>query len=184
MEGLTTPPYSLGTKLFIAVCRSTSSAMTPTCIYASPTGSINLGIFTVGNLLLSYISNLPPGVTNEGLEAKFLSRCWGSKSIPVNYSAYIKQFLAPLSGTPVYKIGELHTIFYLLFLVLLVYLPVLPLCPLSKVPKNQLPCLLLWVPLKIPSCVTSLVTTTMTLSALLLLHLPLQHLHMKLNLLY
>src|SRR4051812_5001615 len=36
----------------------------------------------------------------------------------------------------------------------------------------MLPCLLLllWVPLKTPSCVTSLVTTTMTLSALLLLH--------------
>ena len=34
------------------------------------------------------------------------------------------RFLAPLSGTPVYKIGELHTIFYLCFLVLLVYLPV------------------------------------------------------------
>src|SRR4051812_10502617 len=35
-----------------------------------------------------------------------------------------KQFLAPLPETPVYKIGELHTIFYLCFLVLLVYLSV------------------------------------------------------------
>src|SRR4051812_29359864 len=34
------------------------------------------------------------------------------------------KFLAPLPGTPVYKIGELHTIFYLCFLVLLVYLSV------------------------------------------------------------
>ena len=34
------------------------------------------------------------------------------------------EFLAPLPGTPVYKIGELHTIFYLCFLVLLVYFPV------------------------------------------------------------
>src|SRR4051812_21556208 len=58
--------------------------------------------------------------------------------------------------------------------------------PYQKYQKNQLPCLLLllWVPLNTPSCVTSLVTTTMTLSALLLLHLPLQHLPMKLNLLY
>src|SRR3954470_12901949 len=45
------------------------------------------------------------------------------------------QFLEPLSGSPVYKIGELHTIFYLCFLVLLVYLSVLLLCPLSKIPK-------------------------------------------------
>src|SRR3954468_9894161 len=45
------------------------------------------------------------------------------------------KFLAPLSATPVYKIGELHTIFYLCFLVLLVYLFVLILCPLSKIPK-------------------------------------------------
>src|SRR3954469_1893487 len=43
--------------------------------------------------------------------------------------------------------------------------------------------LLLWVPMKTPSCVTSLVITTVTLSTLLLLHLPLQHLLMKLNLL-
>src|SRR3954470_11017533 len=43
--------------------------------------------------------------------------------------------------------------------------------------------LLLWVPMETPSCVTSLVTTTMTLSAILLLHLPLQYLLMKLNLL-
>ena len=36
--------------------------------------------------------------------------------------------------------------------------------------------------MKTPSYVTSLVTTTVTLSALLLLHLPLQHLLMILNL--
>src|SRR3954468_651099 len=56
----------------------------------------------------------------------------------------------------------------------------------QKYQKYLLPCLLLllWVPLKTPSCVTSLVRTTVTLSALLLLHLPLQHLIMKLNLLY
>src|ERR1041384_119682 len=49
--------------------------------------------------------------------------------------------------------------------------------------KYQKYLMLLWVPMKTPSCVTSLVTTTVTLSALLLLHLPLQHLLMKLNLL-
>src|SRR3954464_12814852 len=49
--------------------------------------------------------------------------------------------------------------------------------------KYQKYLLLLWVPMKTTSCVTSLVTTTVTLSALLLLHLPLQHLLMKLNLL-
>src|SRR3954463_14546763 len=32
------------------------------------------------------------------------------------------KFLAPLPGTPIFKIGELHTMFYLCFLVLLVYL--------------------------------------------------------------
>src|SRR3954466_13237246 len=54
---LTTPLYSLGEKLFVSVCRSTSSAVTPTCISWSPTGSIlNLSIFAKGNLLLHCIS--------------------------------------------------------------------------------------------------------------------------------
>src|ERR1043165_5258596 len=44
--------------------------------------------------------------------------------------------MAPLLGTPVYKIGELHTIFYLCFLVLLVYLSVFTFVSLiKKVPK-------------------------------------------------
>src|ERR1041385_6962986 len=91
------------------------------------------------------------------------------------------QFLAPLLGTPVYKIGELHTMFYLCFFSLVS----LPFCFFCCVPyqKYQKYLLLLWVPVKAPSCVTSLVTTTVTLSALLLLHLPHQHLLMKLNLL-
>src|ERR1041385_8585974 len=56
-EELTTPLYSLGEKLFVSVCRSTSSAVTPTCISWSPTGSIlNLSIFAKGNLLLHCIS--------------------------------------------------------------------------------------------------------------------------------
>src|SRR3954466_9677016 len=54
---LTTPLYSLGEKLFVFVCRSTSSVVTPTCISWSPTGSIlNLSIFSKGNLLLHCIS--------------------------------------------------------------------------------------------------------------------------------
>src|ERR1043165_1805286 len=45
------------------------------------------------------------------------------------------KFLAPLLGTPVYQIGELHTIFYLCFLVLLVYLLVFTFVSLIKIPK-------------------------------------------------
>src|SRR3954465_6192714 len=78
----------------------------------------NLGIFTEGNLLLS-TSNLPLGVTNE-------ESCHSVSSI----------FLAPLPGTPVYKIGELHTIFYLCFLVLLVYFSVFTFVSLIKNTKN------------------------------------------------
>src|SRR3954470_18203034 len=49
--------------------------------------------------------------------------------------------------------------------------------------KYQKYLLLLWLPMKTLSCVASPVTTTVNLSALLLLHLPLQHLLMRLNLL-
>ena len=61
--------------------------------------------------------NLPLGVTNDGRQA-------------------IKQFLAPLPGNPVYKIGELHTIFYICFLVLLVYLSIFTFVSLIKNTKN------------------------------------------------
>src|ERR1043165_5124510 len=74
----------------------------------------NLGIFAKGNLLLS-TSNLPLGVTNK-------ESCHSVSS----------KFLAPLPGTPVYKIGELHTIFYLCILVLLVYLSVFTFVSLIK----------------------------------------------------
>src|SRR3954463_10184988 len=168
--------YSLGAKLFVSVCRSTStlqpkanSGAVATYLYLleSYWSILNLSIFAKGKLLLHCISNLPLGVTNEGREA-------------------IKQsFLAPLPGTPLFEIGELHTIFYLCFLVLLVYLSVFALVSFIENHKNSyLACLLLWVPPRTPSCVTSLVITTMTLSAHLLLHLPLQHLLMKLNLFY
>src|SRR3954465_11523012 len=79
--------------------------------------------------------------------------------------------------TPVYKIWELHTIFYLFFLVLLVYLSVFTF--VSLIEKYQQYLLLLWVPMKTHISVTSPVTTAMTLSALLFLHLPLQNLLMK-----
>src|SRR3954471_2034830 len=46
------------------------------------------------------------------------------------------KFLAPLSGTRVYKIGELHTIFYLCFLVLLVYLSVFAFVSFTKNTKK------------------------------------------------
>src|SRR4051812_36366127 len=66
---------------------------------------------------------LPLGVTNEeNYFSTIKQRFLASLTIPVNYSPSITRFLAPLPGTRVYKIGELHTIFYLCFLVLLVYL--------------------------------------------------------------
>src|SRR3954469_9311976 len=116
-------------------------------------------------------SHLPLGVTNEGREAIIISRV-------------SSKFLAPLPGTPSDKIGELPTTFYLYFLVLLVYLLVFIFVSYIKNYKKNLPhLLLLWVPLKTPSCVPSLVTTTKILSALPLPNLPLQLSPMKLNLL-
>src|SRR3954467_3683268 len=78
----------------------------------------NLGIFTEGNFLLS-TSNLPLGVTNEE-----------------SFHSASSKFLALLPGTPVYKIGELHTIFYLCFLVLLVYLYVFTFVSYTKNTKK------------------------------------------------
>src|ERR1041385_392383 len=98
---------------------------------------------------------------------------------------YQQEFLAPLPGAPGAKIGELHTPLYLCFFSL-VSLPFsFYLCVFyQKLQKKNLPHLLpLWVPLKTPSCVTSLVKTTKTLSALPLPPLPLQLPLMKLNLL-
>ena len=68
-------------------------------------------------------SHLPLGVTNEERDANL---------------SCIKQFLAPLPGTQVCKIGELHTIFYLCFLVLLVYLSVFTFVSLVKNTKNSM----------------------------------------------
>src|ERR1041385_8239879 len=122
----------------------------------------NLGIFTEGNLLLHCISNLPLGVTNEGPEA-------------------IKQIFGAVAGdSSLQDRGVAHYLLPLLFS--LVSLPFsFYFCVPNQKYKKYL--LLLWVPMKTLSCVTSLVTTTVTLSALLLPPLPLQHLLMRLNLL-
>ena len=67
----------------------------------------NLGIFAKGNLLLS--TSHPSTWGNQRGARRRYSLVASSK------------FMAPLPGTPLFKIGELHTIFYLCFLVLLVY---------------------------------------------------------------
>src|SRR3954463_2592894 len=68
-------------------------------------------------------------------QANFWRRCRGLKELqktgPDN-----RQFLALLPGTPIYKIGELHTIFYLCFLVFLLYLSVFTFVSLIKNTKN------------------------------------------------
>src|SRR3954467_7048873 len=60
--------YSLGEKLFVSVCMSTSSAVKPSCISAIPTVDKPWYLHR-GKLPLHCISNLPLGVTNEGREA-------------------------------------------------------------------------------------------------------------------
>ena len=65
---MTTPLYSLGAKLSVVVCRSTSSAVTPTCISWIPTRDKPWYLHR-GKLPLHCISNLPLGVTNKGREA-------------------------------------------------------------------------------------------------------------------
>ena len=60
---------------------------------------------------------------------------WGNQRGELHRSTSSK-FLAPLPGTPIYKIGELHTIFYLCFLVLLVYLSVFAFVSFTKNTKK------------------------------------------------
>src|SRR4051812_11046158 len=101
--------------------------------------------------------NLPLGVTNEGREA-------------------IKPISGAVAGdSSLQDRGVAHYILSLLFSLVSLLFSLYFCVPYQKYQKYLLPCLLLllWVPLKTPSCVTSLVTTTMTLSAFLLLHLPL-----------
>src|SRR3954464_9201507 len=90
------------------------------------------------------------------------------------------QFMAPLSDSCIKNRGVARYLLSLRF-----SLVSLPFSFYFCVPnqKYQKYLLLLWVPMKTLSCVTSPVTTTVTLSALLLFHLPLQHLLIRLNLL-
>src|SRR3954465_10708246 len=137
--------YSLGAKLFVSVCRSTSSAVTPTCISASPTGDIPWYLHRE-KLPLHGISNLPPGVTNEGREA-------------------IKRISGAVGGDcSLQDRGVAHYLLSLLFSLVSLPFSFYFCVPYQKYQKYLLPCLLLllWVSMKTPSCVTSLVTTTMT----------------------
>ena len=99
----------------------------------------NVGIFSEGNLLLS-TSNLPLGVTSEEHYFSAIKRISGA--VAGDSRSYKRlapsttKFLALYPGTPVYKIGELHTIFYLCFLVLLVYLSAFTFVSLIKNTKN------------------------------------------------
>src|ERR1041385_5921381 len=133
-ERLKTSLTSLGTKLFVSVCRSASVApLTPTYHLWSPTGDkvwyLYRGKFAA---VLHHAFHL--GLTNEGREDQTL--------------ATSSKFLAPLPGTPSAKIGELHTTLYPCFLVLLVYLSVFIFESFIKNHKQKsLPhLLLLWVP--------------------------------------
>src|SRR3954463_13997943 len=116
----------------------------------------NLGIFTEGNLLLRYIS----------------PSTWGNQR-GVRDPHHIKLISGAVAGdSSLQDRGVAHYLLSLLFS--RVSLPFsFYFCVLNQ--KYQKYLLLLWVPLKTQSCVISLVTTTMTLYALLLLHLPLQH---------
>ena len=106
--------------------------LSPTCHRWSPTGDINPILYVRGNLAATLHLNLPLGVTNEGREAVAGE---ANKTTPVRSQA-IKQFLAPLPGTPLFKIGELHAIFYLCFLILLVCFLVFAFVSLAKNPKK------------------------------------------------
>src|SRR4051812_43038817 len=72
--------------------------------------TLNLGIFTKGNLQLCCISPSTWGNQRRERSNYPLSR--------------IKQNSGAVAGSPREKIGEFPTTFYLYFLVLLVYLPV------------------------------------------------------------
>src|ERR1041384_7536649 len=104
------------------MCRSTSSAVTPSCISASPTGDKPWYLHR-GKLPLHCISNLPLGVTYEGREA-------------------IKLISGAVAGeSSLQDRGVAH--YLLSFLFSLVSLPFsFCLCvPYQKYQKNQLPCL-------------------------------------------
>src|ERR1041385_3644065 len=90
----------------------------PACILRSPTRD-KPWYLCQGKTCRCTISHPALGVINEGLKS-------------INTLLPSATFLAPLPGTPAYKIGELHTIFYLFFLVLSVYLLVFTFVSLIK----------------------------------------------------
>src|ERR1041384_6793192 len=102
----------------MSVCRSASVApLTPTYHLWSPAGDKPWYLHR-GKTDAALHLNLPLGVTNEGARSHQAS------------------FLAPLSGTPSAKIGELHNTLYLCFLVLLVYLSVFIFVSFIKIYKK------------------------------------------------
>ena len=133
----------------------------------SPTGRYSTLASSLRETSCCATSNLLLGVTNKGREANKLI-----------FGAVARDSSLQDRKAAHYLLSLLFSLFSLPFRY---YFCV----PYQKYQKYLLPCLLLllWVPLKTLSCVTSLVTTTKNLYALLLLHLPLQHLHMKSNLL-
>src|SRR3954470_24840681 len=81
--------------------------------------------------------NLPLGVTNEGRghQANFWRCCRGLNG-STNTRVLVTANFWRRYETPISKIGELHTIFYLCFLVLLVYFSVFTFVSLIKNTKN------------------------------------------------
>src|ERR1041385_4306570 len=93
----------------------------PTCRLWIPTGSIlNLSIFAKGNCRYLHL-NLPLWVTNKGALNRTIKR----------------NIWRRCRAASLFKIGELHTIFYLCFLVLLVYLSVFSSLSFIKNQKNS-----------------------------------------------
>src|SRR3954470_24124676 len=95
-------------------------SLPPSCILRSPTGD-KPWYLCQGKFATIYIQ----------------PSTWGNLRGELPHSASSK-FLAPLPGTPVYKIGELHTIIYFCFLVLLVYLSVFLFVSFLKNTKNSI----------------------------------------------
>src|ERR1041385_2635004 len=100
--------------------RQSLAPLSPSCHCRSPTGDKPWYLHR-GKLLLSTSQPSTLGNQRGGVN-----------------SYHQKKFLAPLPGTPHFKIGELHTIFYLcFFLVLLVYLSVFSLVSYMKNHKSS-----------------------------------------------
>src|SRR3954464_7497653 len=116
--------------------------LSPTCRFRSPTGDKPCPLHR-GNLLISYISPSTWGNQQRARSHYHLSHMKkisgavsGDFEVQQNTGPITAKFMALLPGTPIYKIGELHTTFYLCFLVLLVYLSVFTFVSLIKNTKN------------------------------------------------